>query len=558
MQSYRQELRDLHHRRTYYILLAYSCMILLFSMLDAIVAADHFKEFLSYRLIAALIGAVLLVLHHRDHKHAHAMLFGFSAYLCVSTAILIMIYRMGGVTSPYYVGLLISIAIYSTLAPLTLQQTLGSGFLLVCGYAVICVSSDAFSATDPIELFMKLFFMACFVFIIATQSWVGRKAQRREYELRKEEIEAADELAHHAVILEEEVLKRSREQAASEERYRQLFNQIANDVVVIGRAGEILQSNISFDYHYTAPGTAIGMSFFDLIVETQKKNIQKTFAEMIENNESLSAYQVRLIKKDTTVTDAEINADILTRDEEVIGILIIIRDMSTRKKLERKLIESLEIKKKTETAAILALAKLSEFKDAMAGNHLERIREYCKILASELSNEEVLRNEITPSFIEDIYNACILHDIGKVAIPDNLLGRNSQLERAERDQIRKHTIIGGDLIKEMEEESKGTGFLSMAKHIAYFHHERWDGKGYPYGLMAEEIPLAARIMAVANTYEEMTAGTGDSPETIAHQEVVQYIDDNKGRMFDPIVVKAFLAGQREFDAVRQKLSSRIG
>jgi len=551
MKSYQEEHGDLYHRRTSYILVVFSCMIMLFSLLDVIIAPEYFIEFFFYRLIAAFIGMVLLFLNYHDQEHNFAALFGFTAYLCVASVTLIIVYRLGSAISPYYVGLLVTIAIYGTLAPLTLPQTLGSGFLIIICYAIIAFLAPEYSSADLVELFTNLFFMACFVFIIATQSWVACKAKKREYTLHKEENEAAEELAEHAMSLEMEVRKRSREQAASEERYRQLFSQIADDVVVIGQNGEILQSNINFNNHYAVPKATTEMSFFDLILEQQKNSMQKALTEMIANNTSLPAYRVSLIKTDTTITEAEINASLLKRNEKIIGILVIIRDIDPRIRLERQLIDSLKTKKKTETAAILALAKLSEFKAPMTDDHLERIREYCRILASELSNHPQLQDNIPPSFIEDIYNACILQDIGRVAIPDEVLQRTSHPQTSEEDQLRQHPIIGGDIIKDMERKSEGPGFLSMAKHIAYFHHERWDGKGYPYGLTAQQIPLAARIMAVANTYEEMTAGTEDSMETASHRNAVHYIEYNTGRRFDPTVVIALLARQRELKAIRQ-------
>jgi PAS domain S-box-containing protein len=554
MQSYQQELSDLHHRRAYYILVAVSCMILLFSILDLVIAPEYFSEFFIYRIAVAVVGVMLLVANYYDRSHKHALLLGFVGYLCCSLAIVTMIHRMGGVASPYYVGLIITITIYSTLAPLTLAQTLGSGFILISFYFITILFTHSWPPPYPIEFFTKLFFLICFVLIIATQSWVDTKAHKREYQLRREENKAADELADHAVTLEEEVLKRSKEQAASEERYHRLFDQIADDVVVIDQNGKILKSNSNFENHYADKDAATELSFFDITLERQQKNIKKTIAEMVSEQKPLSAYQLCLIKNDKTVIDAEINGNLLIRNEVVVGLLLIIRDISTRKILEEKLIESLERKKKTETAAILALAKLSEFKDVMADNHLERIREYCKILVAELSNYTGLQEVINSTYKDDIYVACILHDIGKVAIPDNLLGQKTSLQDQELDQIRKHTIIGGDIIKEMEKESEGSGFLSMAKHIAYFHHERWDGKGYPYGLTGREIPLAARIMAVADTYEEMTVGTGEYDEMVTHEDAVVYIENNKGLQFDPIIVEALLARQQEYNAVRQKFS----
>ncbi len=554
MQSYQQELSDLHHRRAYSILVAVSCMILLFSILDLVIAPEYFTEFFIYRIAVAVVGVMLLVANYYDRSHKHALLLGFVGYICCSLAIVTMIHRMGGVASPYYVGLIITITIYSTLAPLTLAQTLGSGFILISFYFITIFFTHSWPPPYPIEFFTKLFFLICFVLIIATQSWVDTKAHKREYQLRREENKAADELAGHAVILEEEVLKRSKEQAASEERYHRLFDQIADDVVVIDQNGKILKSNSNFENHYADKDAATELSFFDITLERQKNNIKKTIAEMVADQKPLAAYQLCLIKNDKTVIDAEINGNLLIRNEVVVGLLLIVRDISTRKILEEKLIQSLERKKKTETAAILALAKLSEFKDVMADNHLERIREYCKILVAELSNYTGLQEVINSTYKDDIYVACILHDIGKVAIPDHLLGQKTSLQDQELDQIRKHTIIGGDIIKEMEKESEGSGFLSMAKHIAYFHHERWDGKGYPYGLTGREIPLAARIMAVADTYEEMTVGTGEYDEMVTHEDAVVYIENNKGLQFDPIIVEALLARQQEYNAVRQKFS----
>src|SRR5690606_42108386 len=112
---------------------------------------------------------------------------------------------------------------------------------------------------------------------------------------------------------------------------------------------------------------------------------------------------------------------------------------------------------------------------------------------------------LSPDFIQDIYHAAILHDIGKVSIPDALWEKRHSLTALEEAKIRSHTIVGGDVIKKMEESGQENSFLSMAKDIAYFHHERWDGNGFPHGLKEDEIPLAARIMAVADTYEELTA-----------------------------------------------------
>lgn len=402
-----------------------------------------------------------------------------------------------------------------------------------------------------------MFFMVCFIFIIATQSLTETGARRREFDLRSQERNIADELSDHALRLEVEVERRSKQQAATEERYQQLFNQIADDVVVIDQEGIILQSNTSFELNYgTEDNTLKPRCFYDLTISRQRMNIEKEIEAIIHSGKSLSAYQLCLKKTDGTVTDAEMSGSVLQRDGGIIGILITIRDISIRKSMELKLMQSLELRKNTESAAILALAKLSEFKDVVAGNHLERIREYCKILATELSTYRELQGVMTPQYQDDIFHASILHDIGKVAVPDELLLKKSLLKEQEREQVRRHTIVGGDFIREMEDESESSSFLTMAKHIAYFHHEQWDGNGYPYGLMGREIPLAARIMAVADTYDEMTSVNGSSKRQKSHEETLLYIVNNAAIQFDPIVVKAFTAAEASFAQIRVKLTEQ--
>ena len=348
-------------------------------------------------------------------------------------------------------------------------------------------------------------------------------------------------------------MRRSREQEASEARYRLLFNQIADDVVLVTAAGEILQANSTFTRHYLPGETGSGGSLFTILPADQHQECRTLLTTAIASGEPLRNQRLNLLRPDASTTEAEVSASLLRRDRGIAGILLVIRDMSIRKEMERQLLSSLQIRKKTETATILALAKLSEFRDSAAGNHLERIREYCRILALELSRDSVLQEVITPTFVEDIYHASILHDIGKVALPDR-----SRLQQPDDQAARRHAITGGDVIKEMQEESRGGSFLEMAKHIAYFHHERWDGKGYPHGLMERQIPLAARITAVADSYEEMTAATLDNPAISSHDEAVRHIAANSGSAFDPMVVGAFIARQEAFRAVREEYGEMAG
>jgi response regulator RpfG family c-di-GMP phosphodiesterase len=161
---------------------------------------------------------------------------------------------------------------------------------------------------------------------------------------------------------------------------------------------------------------------------------------------------------------------------------------------------------------------------------------------------------ISPDFIQDIYHAAILHDIGKVSIPDALWEKRLPLTEQEEAKIRSHTLIGGNVISQMEGEGQEHSFLSMAKNIAYFHHERWDGSGYPYGLKKDQIPIEARIMAVADAYEELTAACG-SQDRDCHDKATEEIMKAMKSQFDPRVAEALFLRQEEFRLIGKKFAA---
>lgn len=550
MENYREELQGLHHRRVNYIVLGGSVMTLLFALLDYVTVPDLFLEFLNYRVVVAVLGLGLFWINRKDKGKRYPFWIGFLGYVSVIVIILMMIHQIGGVLSPYYVGLIVAIALYSTLAPLTAGQTLGAGAVLVAGYIVTIFYSHQVAPPYTIELFSNLFFMICFILIIATQSWAETTARKSEYLLRKEEDHAATELSHHAEKLESEVKKRSLEQNALEKKYRQLFNQIADHVVVITSEGKIVQSNERFNARFFGGKAPYGRLFWEVVAVHERPALQTVITNIVAGGVALTDSKIPLLAADGETVEMEVNGNLVLRGNNPHGALLIMRDLSVRKEIEKQVIRSLEEKKKTETSAILVLAKLSEFRDLPPHNHLERIREYCRALTEDLMQSGELKEVLNSTFLEDIYHASILHDIGKVAIPDDYMAGDAPIVEYEKDLLRRHTLVGGDVIREMEEESEGSGFLTMAKHIAYFHHECWDGSGYPYGLHRREIPLAARIMAVADAYEEMTTCTTDGEDEENHGRALRIIKEGSGSRFDPQVVDSFLAVQDEFASLR--------
>jgi response regulator RpfG family c-di-GMP phosphodiesterase len=223
--------------------------------------------------------------------------------------------------------------------------------------------------------------------------------------------------------------------------------------------------------------------------------------------------------------------------------------INKRKKAETELLESYRKLHNARMATILGLAKLAEYRDEGTGTHLERIREYAKIIAEEMAKNPKYAGHITPEFIDDIYQSSILHDIGKVGIPDAVLLKPGRLSDEEFDVIKRHTNLGGDAIKAIEMQIEGQSFLALGKEIAYNHHEKWDGSGYPRGLNGEDIPLSARIIALADVYDALTTKRFYK-EAYTHEKSRQIITDLKGTHFDPEVLDVFLALADEFNRIR--------
>ena len=152
-------------------------------------------------------------------------------------------------------------------------------------------------------------------------------------------------------------------------------------------------------------------------------------------------------------------------------------------------------------AAVFTLAKVAESRDQETGGHLTRMRAYSQILGEELAREGPYADQISGQFLDDLYRSSPMHDIGKVGIRDEILLKPGRLTLDEFETMQQHTIIGANILDQAVARLRGGGFLAMAALIARFHHERFDGTGYPVGLGGQEIPLPARIVAVADVYD---------------------------------------------------------
>lgn len=201
----------------------------------------------------------------------------------------------------------------------------------------------------------------------------------------------------------------------------------------------------------------------------------------------------------------------------------------------------------TQLEQIFSLAKSAQSKDDDSGKHLERVKKYCVILAKELT-KPIYKQTITPEFIKNIELAAPLHDIGKVGIPDEIVLKPDKLTDAEYEQMKQHTIIGYNMLKDVYDQFDGNGFIKMAMNIARYHHERYDGLGYPDRLKKTDIPLEARIMAVADVYDALRC---QKPyhDSLSHEKSFEVIKGGRELQFDYLIVKALKKVHREFEKI---------
>lgn len=212
----------------------------------------------------------------------------------------------------------------------------------------------------------------------------------------------------------------------------------------------------------------------------------------------------------------------------------------------------------SQLATILALSKLAESRDDVTGEHIERTRMFCKIIAEELQRSCHYPEEVSESFIETIFHAAPLHDIGKVAIPDSFLLKADRLTYEEFEVLKSHALIGAKTLQTVHDQYPHNAIINMGISLARSHHEKWDGSGYPDRLRGEEIPLSARIMAVADVYDGLRSKRLYK-EALTHDKCRSIILEASGKQFDPVVVDAFLAREAEIaDVYEQMADAQMG
>ena len=201
---------------------------------------------------------------------------------------------------------------------------------------------------------------------------------------------------------------------------------------------------------------------------------------------------------------------------------------------------------------IFAMAKLAETRDSDMEKHLERVRTFSLLLTEKLGSRSRYQRQIDSRFTNNIFRASPLHDIGKAAIPDHILVKPGRLTQQEFTIIQTHADHGARTLETIKKQYPESAVLSMGIEISRYHHEKWDGSGYPHGLQRNAIPLAARILAVADVYDALSFTRCYKP-AYTHEYSCEIIMQSSGSHFDPDVVDAFVDVNDKFRESREQM-----
>ncbi|BCL73562.1 response regulator [Vibrio nigripulchritudo] len=269
--------------------------------------------------------------------------------------------------------------------------------------------------------------------------------------------------------------------------------------------------------------------------EDEKKGFELGAADYINKPVSVPILEARV----RTHLQNKVSRDFLSDQNELLEMMV-----------KDRTLELEEVK----DSIVIAMASLAETRDNETGNHILRTQYYVKVLAEQLATKEKYSKLLTPETVKTYYKAAPLHDIGKVGIPDGILLKPGKLTSEEFTIMQEHPTLGlAALIKAEEHSSNPNAIIDTAKEIAYCHHEKWDGTGYPQKLCGEQIPLSARLMAVADVYDALISKR-IYKDAMPHDKAKEIILEGREQHFDPDVVDAFIACEKLFIEIARRYS----
>ncbi len=191
-------------------------------------------------------------------------------------------------------------------------------------------------------------------------------------------------------------------------------------------------------------------------------------------------------------------------------------------------------------SVIVGMANLIESRDGSTGKHVKNTQMYVRMIADELHKRKLFPVELTPEYIEDLCKAAPLHDVGKIKVPDAILQKPGKLTPEEFDAMKLHTTYSRKIIQTIIGDVEDAHYVQIVEDIAMYHHERWDGSGYPTGLAGDSIPLAARIMSVADVFDALYEERCYKPPIRPIERIMQIMSEGRGTQFDPVIIDVFM------------------
>jgi len=530
--------------------------VLFFAVLDFVVHRTLFSQFFFYRLVLVYIFLLCLALLHFKSFQRHTFFLILFGLMAATLIISLMVVKLGGFSSAYFLGIVLTVSFALSVLPLRIRDIVLIGVLVFFLYlGCQFVAGYPKSRLDFIHLLENtaLYFVILAVVVLKShdetrhrkQIWQGRESLRQ----------LNNELTIYAGDLEFLIQQRLQQLEELKFRFSELYENIQDMVVLVAEEGGPVFWNRRFVGVFASRGEVDDTSFFALFVPGQQSWIRRLMQARAREASPIRAMEARMRTAKGIILDVEISGNwIAIRDPKPCWQLVI-RNITRRKEMERQVLEASRLVDHSRRAAIIGLAKLAEYRDRETGTHLERIREYTRILTTALADTSGLQHLISPSFLEDITLSSVLHDIGKVGIPDAILCKPGQLDEEEFEVMKKHCVYGRDVLASACRDAGNVTFLTMGQEITQYHHERWDGSGYPEGKSGIDIPLSARIVALADVYDALTSRRCYK-QSLAHERAREIIVGERDRHFDPQVVDAFLATEKEFMRIRMKILLR--
>ena len=372
------------------------------------------------------------------------------------------------------------------------------------------------------------------------------------------------------LILDHSAAAKRLEGLNKELQQRQAMLLEAQKIAKLGRwdverdSGKAVWSKSLYDVMELDPDSPASPELFlSRVHPDDRENIGQLYLEMFSKTDPW-AIRYRLLMEDGRIKWVYLRLNpSFDSKRRIDGYFGTIQDITEMKKIEEKLekysqhLEHLVEDKVREISAsqmatIYALIKLSESRDDDTGAHIERTAGFCRMLAERARFSPEYAEEIDDTFIETIFKASPLHDIGKVGIPDSILMKPGKLTDNEFEIMKTHVQIGYDTIAKVAQQYDGNEFLAMGMDIALYHHEKWNGSGYNKGLKRGDIPLSARIMAISDVYDALRSKRVYKP-AYSHSKSMEIIISGRDGHFDPTLVDIFIRHEDELKSLFESI-----